>query len=341
MRKQKTVKKWICLDCGVELSSGQQLSKHVKNDHGYFNYTEYKLKHRLVKSKEELLGEGAVTCKLCGMVSHDLTFHISRVHNISVEEYKEKYGPSRSEKYLKDQSERIKGDKNPAYEHGGKFSPLSDKFIHADKIDKDKVIEKISQSCKTNGNHSSTLSYWLKLGYTEEEAREKLSERQTTFNLEKCIEKYGEQEGKKRWLDRQEKWMKSINKTFAKGFSGISQELFWKVAEQINDLTSIYFAQLGKDKKPDFSGRNNEYRVRLTNRLVLPDFYCTKSKKIIEFDGTYWHGEHVIRNTNQQREAERNQLLLEEGYKVLHIKEEEYRKDPEQTVIKCLEFLND
>jgi hypothetical protein len=48
--------------------------------------------------------------------------------------------------------------------------------------------------------------YWLLRGYTEEDADRKVSQSQKTFSLDVCIKKYGEEEGEKRWLDRQEKW---------------------------------------------------------------------------------------------------------------------------------------
>jgi very-short-patch-repair endonuclease len=106
------------------------------------------------------------------------------------------------------------------------------------------------------------------------------------------------------------------------------------------DKSSIYFAELGKNKLPDYTGRNNEYVIRLSSKVIMPDFYDEKSKKIIEFDRTYWHGKHIIRSSNVKREQDRNMILIEEGYKVLHIKEEDYRNDPENMVKLCLEFLN-
>lgn len=54
------------------------------------------------------------------------------------------------------------------------------------------------------------IEYWLKKGYTEEEAKKKLTERQRTFTKEKCIEKYGEVEGLKRWKTRQQKWQSTL-----------------------------------------------------------------------------------------------------------------------------------
>lgn len=337
--RKKTI--LICLDCGKELNGGAHLARHVQKDHGYSSYEEYKIKHNLIKTDDILLQEGAVTCKLCGLISHDLTSHITRKHKIKINEYKNQYGNIRSEKYLKDQSERIIGDKNPAHNHGGKFSPLSDNFIYAEITNKEEIKNKISKSNKNNGNNDVTISYWINAGYSEEDAKQKIKERQTTFTLEKCIKKYGERDGKARWLERQEKWQNSCKKTRKNGFSKISQELFWQIYSKLNNKNSIFFAELGYDKSLDNSGLNNECRLRLTSRILLPDFIDLNAKKIIEFDGTYWHGAHAIKYTNKLRDEDRDKLLEAEGYKILHVKEHEYRQDKNLIINKCLEFLNE
>lgn len=58
----------------------------------------------------------------------------------------------------------------------------------------------------------NTKYYWLEQGYSEKEAIKKVTERQTTFSKEICIEKYGEKEGLKIWQDRQDKWQHTLNK---------------------------------------------------------------------------------------------------------------------------------
>jgi len=79
--------------------------------------------------------------------------------------------------------------------------------------------EKISEIQKLNAskvNHktksqTTRLSYWLNKGYDFEDAKIKLKERQTTFTLEKCISKYGEEIGKIKYQERQDKWQKTLN----------------------------------------------------------------------------------------------------------------------------------
>lgn len=337
MKKSRKKVELICLECNQKIIGGKHLSAHVQKEHDFESYNEYKIKHGLIKTNSDLLKEGAVSCKLCSTVAHDLTSHIIRIHKISCQEYKEKYGDFRSTKFLNDISERVKGENNPAYQHGGKYSPFSDKFIHADKIDKAELCQKVSKSNRENGNNDTTIKYWLNRGYSEQESKDKISERQSTFSLAKCIEKHGEELGRQVWLNRQEKWHKNYKKS---NFSKISQKLFWNIADQLNDLSHIHFAELSEDKKLDDSGRNNEYKLRLETRLILPDFIDLSKNKIIEFDGTYWHKNgKQVKNTNALRDSEKDKLLTNSGFFVLRVKEEDYKKNPQEIVDKCLDFL--
>lgn len=55
------------------------------------------------------------------------------------------------------------------------------------------------------------LGYWLKQGYSEDEAKKLVSERQATFSLEKCIARHGEVEGKRIFDERQIKWQNTLD----------------------------------------------------------------------------------------------------------------------------------
>lgn len=279
-----------------------------------------------------------VTCQLCRQTMKDLTSHIFRKHGIKAEKYKELYPgtPIRCESLLKQQSERIKGDKNPAYQHGGKFSPFSNNFIHGTTN-----IEKTKQKARENRTEdkcSTKIEYWLKKTNGDlEKAKLLLSERQSTFSLKKCIAKYGKKDGTQIWLDRQEKWHKNFKKS---SFSKISQELFWNIATEIKTLDHIHFAELDESKCKDTSGRNHELRLRLSNIMVLPDFIDTSTNKIIEFDGYYWH---KIKNVNygftNNPDIKRQNILNDAGYTVFRVCERDYKNDKQGTIEKCINFL--
>ena len=280
----------------------------------------------------------SVTCQMCGQQMKELTSHIFRKHNIKAQEYRKLYpgSPIRCESLLQKQSERIKGDKNPGYQHDGKYSPFSLKYIHG--TDNVEATKRKAKENKTKDKDNTQIEYWLnKTDGNLEEAKKLLSQRQTTFSLKSCIEKHGEKEGKQIWLNRQEKWHKSYKKS---NFSKISQDLFWQIAEKLNSLSNVYFAELNDNKEKDLSGNNNELRLRLNEKLILPDFIDTNLNKIIEFDGTYWH---KVKNKNysfdNNPDIKRQKLIIENGYTVLHINELDYKNDKQGTVEKCLNFL--
>lgn len=184
---------------------------------------------------------------------------------------------------------------------------------------------------------SNQLKYWLKKGYSKKESKEKLKDRQATFSLEKCIEKYGEVEGRNRWKKRQEKWLSNYKKN---NFSKISQDLFQNLYDKIKeDFNEIYFATLNENKEIDESNKNYEFRLSLNNKVILPDFFIKDINKIIEFDGAYWHGEYKRDDFNKTREIKRDKSIINSGYKIFHIKELNYYKDPEREIQKCLDFI--
>lgn len=283
--------------------------------------------------KNKNLTDG-VKCMLCEMISNDLTSHITRTH-CSIDEYKAQFpdAPFRSAKYLNDQSERVKGDKNPGYQHGGKYSPFSNKYIHG----KDPSIHnKIIKTRRENKNDTTTIDYYLKQGLCLEDAKKQLSVRQSTFSLEKCIARFGEEAGTKKWKERQEKWLRNYPK---QNYSKISQDLFWKVFDRLNEeqRSSCKFATLSSHGTKDDSGSNHE-KVIENFRI---DFIL--GNKIIEFDGDYWHSDknrYAAKNTNKTRDEIRDSKLSELGYSILRIREHQYKQNPQKVIDECVCFLS-
>lgn len=111
-------------------------------------------------------------------------------------------------------SERISGENNPnakcntTEEQRKSISPFSKFFKGYDGLSNEEKEEKIREmlQCDRKDKSTTQIGYWLKKGYSEEDAKNIISERQRTFTLEKCIEKYGEEKGKEVWKNRQLKW---------------------------------------------------------------------------------------------------------------------------------------
>lgn len=195
----------------------------------------------------------------------------------------------------------------------------------------------------------SNLEYWIKKGYSKEESKRMVKESQSTFSLAKCVERYGEEEGLKRFTERQNKWLNSLltNGNMVIGYSKISQELFYKILEvyNIDEKQKVYFAT-----------HNGEFKIEKEEGGVwLYDFTDTINKKIIEFHGDMYHGNpkkyksddypHPFRKNITAKEMwdkdkRKIDVAIEEGFEVLVIWDSEYRYgDKEKIINKCVEFL--
>ena len=244
------------------------------------------------------------------------------------------------EKDIEDFYNKVLKPKNAYTGHDGKLSPWSKDFIgyeHLNDEDKNKARR---QKCYCRDREdfdeiklasNTTLEYYLSKGMSEDEAKHALRKRQTTFSLEKCIEKYGEVEGIKRFKERQEKWLSNFKRY---GFSIVSQNLFWKIFEETK--LDCIFATNNNGTYDD--EHNLEYKVEVETSYVKLDFYIPSLNKWIEFDGDYWHGE---KRGNQERDRYREKLIFETipGIQLKRVKERDYRKNPEKIVNECVEWI--
>jgi len=292
--KHNTVYIKSCLQCCVEES-------HKKyTEENSYNWTE---------------------CKICGYRAGDLGTHLINLHNLQPKEYKKRFNVDSIKGQA--QKDRLKGENNPGYQHGGKFSPFSENFIYADEIDREELVQRAAKTRADNDNDTTTIQYWLKkTNGNVEEAELLLAERQSTFSLKKCIEKYGEEEGTKIWGDRQEKWLNNFTKN---NYSKISQKLFFLILQNISKKLhkEIFFAE-----------HNGEKNIKIDNNTIKPDFLFRN--KVIEFDGDYWHGE---KRGNQQRDEFKNSLYKIGNYELLRIKERDFLKREKEIVEQCTQFL--
>ncbi len=121
------------------------------------------------------------------------------------------------------------------------------------------------------------------------------------------------------------------------GVSRVSQKLFWKIFDSLEDKSNCYFNDLNHELKIEITEEDKiSYKddiEHLNKRVYNIDFVY--NNKIIEFDGRYWHkSEKSIK-----KDKIKDKFLVDRGYKILRIPEEEYTKTPEQVIEKCLTFL--
>ena len=305
-----------------------------------------------------------VTCRICGeQCKRIYGKHLKFKHNdMKTDEYKKLYPGApimalsdkdkttinsgkhmKEEKYKKMFSDMFKGEKNPNHksntteEERKSRSPFSKGFVKYDEIENiDEHISSFAKNAVKDRVSDTTVDYYMLKGYDVETSKKLLSERQRTFTLEKCIEKYGDVAGYERWMDRQEKWLNNYKKV---NYSKISQELFISIYETLKEIgfdEKVYFAKLDKDGHIHDTNKNYEYRLKLNKSYILPDFFIPILKLIIEFDGTYYHRDNP---ENKKREKTRNRNIIDSGYKVIHISESDYKNNKELIILKIVNII--
>ena len=183
------------------------------------------------------------------------------------EYFKLVYGEEHAKEKLRVKGDRVRGENNPGYQHGGKFSPFSKKFVgysHLTEEEKEykveNLFERVSDFKKENPHLENTkIEYYLAQGMSEEEATSALSERQATFTLEKCVEKHGEVEGIRIWLDRQLRWQDALNNLPQEDRFAIIRKKSrgaWKLLSNYHTVGYVYLM-----------GKGDNYKFGITSNL--------------------------------------------------------------------------
>lgn len=309
-----------------------------------------------IKAREaELHG---VTCQICGAKFKTLNNHIRKVHGINADEYRTRFPGHKtvSDKYSQELSEQMSGENNPWHNHGGKLSPFSKDFIKYQDLSEEEIQLSIQQSkekvkeTKTPASYTNKIEYYLERGMSEKEAMEALSERQRTFTLEKCIAKYGEEQGFIVWKKRQDDWQATLDsktgeekyeinrkKLYKNGMvSKAELTLFTSLKEIFPEIESQFII------KREDSPKNYLYDIRLGN-------------KIIEYNGDLWHANPRKYRVGDLVKFPGNQMLAEDmwekdklkidlahrnGFQTLIIWEHDFNKFKAETIEKCKQFLS-
>ena len=262
-------------------------------------------------------------------------------------------------------SDLFKGDKNPnakcntTEEHRKSISPFSKSFKKYDGMtdeEKEKQIREYRQTDRDDRN-TTQVKYWLNKGYSEDEAKQKVSERQRTFTLEKCIEKYGEEEGTRKYIDRQKNWSAKVEEQYQQGlFSKIPHSQNSNIYSKFEkDIVDSIIESLDIDIDDIYCYKTSQFRLENTNESCNNKIFSYDFKfrnKIIEFNGDFWHmnpdiydSDFVNPYTNLSAEEKWNfdeiklECAIQNGYDVLTIWEQEYKENKEVTIQKCIEFL--
>lgn len=216
------------------------------------------------------------TCKHCGGRFAQLDQHLKKWHNQTPQQYQKQY-PNADLVSLNAQN-RVKGENNPGYQHGGKLSAYSDKFVKYEgktkkeiETEKQDVIVRATQTRQDNPERQPTrIEYYLAKGMTETEAKMELSKRQSTFSIDSCRKKFGDTVGEIVWQIRQDNWRKTLDSKTLQEKEDIQRRLAPKryyhhaILEKMNSTNGLFYLIKISD---------NLYKYGITYKSSIKDRY--------------------------------------------------------------------
>jgi very-short-patch-repair endonuclease len=181
--------------------------------------------------------------------------------------------------------------------------------------------------------------------------KERIKKTKDSGSIEYFISKYGEVEGKEKYKQycikcRETAIKYEVVKHFGTGrYSKVSQKLFNSIYELIkDDYQEIIYGTLSKTEHNCFV------------QGMYYDFVILDNKKVIEFNGDYWHcnpifhkEEDIINIIGKQimvkdiwlKDKNKISKAEENGFSVLVVWENEYVNNEKETIKKCIKFIKD
>lgn len=233
-----------------------------------------------------------------------------RQNTVSAESFKERYGDDwkfHFDEYISkkkntllsnpniNQINHSKG-KSTRYEYYlDKINPNTNKLYTEEEakeeLSKRQRCSSMFISQKRRGKSGVTcrsVQYWINKGFSEEEAKTKVKEIQSTNNIDTYIKKYGEQEGIKKWMSRNKKWGEKMQEKRVESghigcaYSQASKIFFNKLVESLK-LNGYLFDKIYYGEN-EFSKWDKENK-----RPYFYDFVIPEIKLCIEYNGIKFH----------------------------------------------------
>lgn len=316
--KEKDKKIEICSVCGSYFIKNTKFQKYCCDN--CRNYVKYKNRRKKNISDSKNQYNGAenvdfVECKICGQrMTYFNPSHL-KMHNISKEEYKQKYGifVSYPSKYIES---NMNGENNPnsirntTSQDRKERSPFSKEFYKKRGISEQARAEFIKKIAE-NRTYNTQLNYYLNKGLDELSAKKALSNRQRTCG--------------------------------GGSYSSISQRFISEILEDSSNLKKFFYGK--NEKKLSYKDGNQikYFRYDLTNE---------ESKRIIEFNGDFWHGNPTLYKSNdynpvlnksyeeiKKYDNFKSLIAFNAGYSILTIWESDYLQNHDDVIIKCKDFI--
>lgn len=151
----------------------------------------------------------------------------------------------------------------------------------------------------------SNIQYWINKGYNEEDAKKLVSKSQTTFSKEICIEKHGFEKGIEIFNERQRKWLDSLK------YNG---NIFIGYSKISQELFIEIKNRINREFK--FAESDGEFKIEKdSGGYYFYDFTDIENKKIIEYNGDMYHANPEIYESNDNPHPFRKNIKSEEIWK--------------------------
>lgn len=340
-----------CQNCGILFKSNKILKKYCSEncrDKAYEDKKKTEDIKRIEKLNRrfngKLKGIDYIVCPVCSQKVKEISRLHAKKHGFDTPKDFAKVYNLETTKCQKGK-DILKGENNPGYNHGGKLSSWSkhSKYHTLDQIECSKQKAKENRVGKT----PNYLEYWIKKCDGDVDLAKKKYSKHQSNGLTKMIELYGEEEGTKRWVDRQERWLATLDAKSDEEKSEINRKKL-----SVGYFISKLEQELVFELKKEFSNIEEQFYIKDKKLKRGFSFDCKLDNKIIEFFGDFWHHNPlnydetwinpVSKVTSKYRWAQdiiRVNIAEQNGYDILVVWERDYKKDKEKVINECINFL--
>jgi hypothetical protein len=201
---------------------------------------------------------------------------IKRPSPFSIEFYLDKINPNTGEKYTSEEADRKRNSHRPIrkeyWMERGHSEDESILLALETKMNNNIKGAEQSKNRDKGDIKSSSIrckEYYMLRGYDEDEAVFLVSKSQSTFSLQKCIEKYGEIEGYRIWKERQIKWQDTLNSKSKEEISEINRRKRSKSNQNsISNPDSFKKFYLIEISFPQNQNSKIYYKIGITKRSI-------------------------------------------------------------------------
>lgn len=332
--------------CYLSFKSENKMTDETKQE----LYIEKIKEESLVKFKDCIEGVHYLTCKICGVHTQNLTQHLT-IHKVTNEDYKSTYGLDNLK--TTDQIDSMTGNKNPAYQHDGKFSPWSKNFINGYDSEKHETQKKQMSDMQhdTPEKFPNNIEYWIAENNGDIDLGTAAYKKWQTRDLEFFVNKYGAADGIIKHAAKTERWLDTLNSKSTEELADINSRKIRKSAAFYSKAEKELFHSI-REVIPELKEQLSICRDPSSNRKQFYIYDMCFDKKIIEYNGDFWHANPLFHgpefvnpyNNKSQceilaRDADKLAIANTNGYSIMVVWEHNYKKNKEKVIEECINFL--